>query len=134
MLLVVMASGQDASDIILHLLVYAFITIRPFIASALRIQNAEPVGKQALEKTFATWHFCTTDQMFIGQTLMQQPRLSKCKLSTRFVDFKKAFSSLPRCAAYKFLEERGMRGKNLISLNTTCAADVCLSNTALQNY
>ncbi len=67
--------------------------------------------------------FCTTDQVFIIQTLTQHAKYSKRKLYTCSNDFKKAFDLVPGSTSWKFLEERGMRGKVLTSLRSMYAAD-----------
>ena len=67
--------------------------------------------------------FRTTDQVFIIQTLIQQARQEKRKLYCCFVDFKKAFDLVPRQTLWKVLEQRGMTGKVLTSLQSMYAAD-----------
>ena len=69
--------------------------------------------------------FRTTDQVFIIQTLIQQARQEKRKLYCCFVDFKKAFELVPRQTRWQVLalEQRGMKGKVLTSLQSMYAAD-----------
>ena len=67
--------------------------------------------------------FRTTDQVFIIQTLIQQARQEKRKLYCCFVDFKKAFDLVPRQTLWQVLEQRGMKGKVLTSLQSMYAAD-----------
>ena len=67
--------------------------------------------------------FRTTDQVFIIQTLIKQAKHAKRKLYCCFLDFKKAFDLLPRETLWRTLEQRGMKGKVLTSLQTMYAAD-----------
>ena len=67
--------------------------------------------------------FRTSDQVFIIQTLMSQAKQAKRKLYCCFVDFKKAFDLVPRQTLWSILEQRGMKGKVLSSLQTMYAAD-----------
>lgn len=67
--------------------------------------------------------FRTVDQVFIMQTLVQQAKQAKRKLYCCFVDFKKAFDLVPRQTLWDVLEQRGMKGKVLASLQTMYAAD-----------
>ena len=67
--------------------------------------------------------FRTSDQVFIIQTLVQQAKHEKRKLYCCFVDFKKAFDLVPRQTLWTILEQRGMKGRVLCSLQTMYAAD-----------
>jgi hypothetical protein len=48
--------------------------------------------------------FRTTYNFFILRTLIEQARFQKKKLYTYFVDFKKAFDTVPRDLLWQFLE------------------------------
>ena len=67
--------------------------------------------------------FRTSDQVFIIQSLVRQAKQAKRKLYCCFVDFKKAFDLVPRQTLWSILEQRGMKGKVLSSLQTMYAAD-----------
>ena len=67
--------------------------------------------------------FCTTDQIFIIRTLVQQARHAKRKLHCCFVDFKKAFDLVPRDCLWKVLKQRGMAGRVLSSLQSMYTQD-----------
>ena len=67
--------------------------------------------------------FRTSDQVLIIQTLVRQAKQTKRKLYCCFVDFKKAFDLVPRQTLWSILEQRGMKGKVLSSLQTMYAAD-----------
>ena len=67
--------------------------------------------------------FRTSDQVFIIQTSVRQAKQAKRKLYCCFVDFKKPFDLVPRQTLWSILEERGMKGKVLSSLQTMYAAD-----------
>ena len=67
--------------------------------------------------------FRTSDQVFVIQTLVRQAKQTKRKLYCCFVDFKKAFDLVPRQTLWSILEQRGMKGRVLSSLQTMYAAD-----------
>jgi hypothetical protein len=57
--------------------------------------------------------FRTTDNLFILHTLTEQARFQKKKLYTCFVDFKKAFDTVPRDLLWQVLEGLGISGRIL---------------------
>ena len=67
--------------------------------------------------------FRTTDQIFVIQTLVQQAKQAKENFYCCFVDFKKAFDLVPRRALWITLQNRGIGGKVLTSLQCMNAAD-----------
>ena len=60
--------------------------------------------------------FCTTDQLFIICTILQQAKHSKRKLDCCFVDFEKAFDLVRRESLCQVLEGRGLTGRVISSL------------------
>ena len=80
--------------------------------------NCRAKGQAGFRKDFRT-----SDQVYIIQTLVQQAKQDKRKLFCCFVDFKKAFDLVPRHTLWNVLEQRGMKGKVLTSLQTMYAAD-----------
>ena len=60
----------------------------------------------------------TTDNVFIIHTLVAQARRSHRKLYCCFVDFKKAFDSVPRHTLWQVLAELGINGNILDSLKS----------------
>ena len=62
--------------------------------------------------------FRLVDQTFIIQTLIRQAKQAKRKLCCCLLDFKKAFELVPRQILWDVLEQRGMKGKVLTSLQT----------------
>ena len=81
-------------------------------------RNCRARGQAGFRKDFRT-----VDQVYIIQTLVQQAKQAKRKLYCCFVDFKKAFDLVPRQTLWDVLEQRGMKGKILTSLQTMYAAD-----------
>ena len=65
----------------------------------------------------------TTDNVFIIHTLVAQARRSHRKLYCCFVDFKKAFDSVPRHTLWQVLAELGINGNILDSLKSMYAQD-----------
>ena len=61
-----------------------------------------------------------TDNVFIMSTLIAQARRSHKKLYCCFVDFKKAFDSVPRHTLWKVLAELGINGNILHTLIYVC--------------
>lgn len=62
--------------------------------------------------------FRTTDNLFILRTLTEQARFQKKKLYTCFVDFKKAFDTVPRDLLWQVLEGLGINGRILECLRS----------------
>jgi hypothetical protein len=71
--------------------------------------------------------FRTTDNLFILRTLIEQARFQKKKLYTYFVDFKKAFDTVPRDLLWQVLEGLGISGRILECLRSMYRQDqACL--------
>jgi hypothetical protein len=62
--------------------------------------------------------FKTTDNLFILRTLTEQAKFQKKKLYTCFVDFKKAFDTVPRDLLWQVLEGLGISGRILECLRS----------------
>lgn len=65
----------------------------------------------------------TTDNIFILQSLISNARKGKKKLYCCFVDFKKAFDSVPRHRLWEVLSELGINGDILACLQSIYAQD-----------
>jgi hypothetical protein len=71
--------------------------------------------------------FRTTDNLFILRTLTEQAKFLKKQLYTCFVDFKKAFDTVPRDLLWQVLEELGVSGRILECLRSMYRQDqACL--------
>ncbi len=71
--------------------------------------------------------FRTTDNLFILRTLIEQARFQKKKLYTYFVDFKKAFDTVPRDLLWHVLKGLGINGRMLECLHSMYRQDqACL--------
>ncbi len=71
--------------------------------------------------------FRTTDNLFILRTLIEQAIFQKKKLYTCFVDFKKAFDTVPRDLLWQVLEGLGISGRILECLRSMYRQDqACL--------
>jgi len=71
--------------------------------------------------------FRTIDNLFILRTLTEQARFQKKKLYTCFVDFKKAFDTVPRDLLWQVLEGFGISGQLLECLRSMYRQDqACL--------
>jgi hypothetical protein len=71
--------------------------------------------------------FRTTDNLFILRTLIEEARFQKKKLYTCFVDFKKAFDTVPRDLLWQVLEGLGISGRILECLRSMYRQDqACL--------
>jgi hypothetical protein len=62
--------------------------------------------------------FRTTNNLFILRTLTEQARFQKKQLYTCFVDFKKAFDTIPRDLLWQVLEGLGISGRILECLRS----------------
>ena len=60
--------------------------------------------------------FCTTDELLIIRTLLQQAAYERRRLYCCFVDIKKAFDLVPRDILWNVLKRRGVSGRVLTSL------------------
>ncbi len=67
--------------------------------------------------------FRTTDNLFILCTLIKQASFQKKKLYTCFVDFKKAFDTVPRDLLWQVLEGLGINGRILVCLRSIYCQD-----------
>jgi hypothetical protein len=67
--------------------------------------------------------FKTIDNLFILRTLIKQVRFQKKKLYTCFVDFKKAFDTIPRDLLWQVLEGLGISGQILECLRSMYRQD-----------
>jgi hypothetical protein len=71
----------------------------------------------------------TTDQLFILRTLVEQSKAKKKPLYCCFVDFKKAFDTVPREKLWQVLAGLGVDGKFLKCLQSMYAKDtVCINH------
>jgi hypothetical protein len=71
--------------------------------------------------------FKTTDNLFIFRILTEQASFQKKKLYTCFVDFKKAFDTVPRDLLWQVLEGLGISGRILKCLRSMyCQDQACL--------
>ena len=77
----------------------------------------------------------TTDHVFIMRTLIQNAKKSRKKLYCCFVDFKKAFDSVPRTRLWEVLSDIGISGEILSCLQSIYAQDeaVVLTPAGLTN-
>jgi hypothetical protein len=73
--------------------------------------------------------FRTTDNLFIFCTLTKQVRFQKKKLYTYFVDFKKAFNTVPKDLMWQVLKGLGISGRIL-----ECLRSMCLRSMYSQNH
>jgi hypothetical protein len=67
--------------------------------------------------------FRITDNLFILRTLTKQVSFQKKKLYTCFVDFKKAFDTVPRDLLWQVLEGLGISGRMLECLRSMYRQD-----------
>ncbi len=67
--------------------------------------------------------FRTIDNLFIFRTLTEQARFQKKQLYTCFVDFKKAFNTVPRDLLWQVLEGLGISGRILECLRSMYRQD-----------
>ncbi len=66
----------------------------------------------------------TTDNLFILKTLLEKRKSrTKAKLYCCFVDFKKAFDSIPRSVLWQVLHELGVRGRIMHCLQSMYSTD-----------
>ena len=77
---------------------------------------AEQRGLRAIGQSAFRRGFCTVDNIFILQTLLKQTSKRGQKLYCCFVDFKKAFDSIPRQQLWEVLKAKGVSGPILDSL------------------
>ena len=84
---------------------------------------AEQGGLRATGQSGFRRGFRTVDNVFILQTLLKQTRKKGQKLYCCFVDFKKAFDSIPRQQLWEVLKSKGVTGSILHSLKSMYAQD-----------
>ena len=77
---------------------------------------AEDVGVRAQGQAGFRRAFRTTDNMFLLRSLVDQARGKGEKLYACFVDFKKAFDTVPRAQLWEHLHQLGIRGTFLSAL------------------
>ena len=103
---------------------YGGITVNPTLSKlyAMVLEGrltdwAEQRGLRAIGQSGFRRVFRTVDTIFILQTLLKQTRKSGQKLCCCFVDFKKAFDSIPRQQLWEVLKAKGVTGP---ILDTAC--------------
>ena len=67
--------------------------------------------------------FCTTDNIFVLKSLIDKQKQMHGKLYSCFVDFKKAFDTVPRGLLWQVLENVGIRGPILDCIKSLYAHD-----------
>jgi exonuclease III len=113
---------------------YRGITVGPVLAKVFAMilearisQWAEANDLRAKGQAGFRKDYRTTDNLFILRTLTEQAKLQKKKLYTCFVDFKKAFDTVPRDLLWQVLERLGIRGRILECLRSMYRQDqACL--------
>ena len=93
------------------------------IASWAEKQGVKAKGQAGFRKDF-----CTTDNVFIPMSLIEKPRQARQKGRTGklyccFVDFRKAFDTVPRAVLWQVLEELGVCGRILDIIKSLYAHD-----------
>jgi hypothetical protein len=93
---------------------------------------SEWVGQHGLHaKGQARSHknYCTTDQLFILRTLIEQNKAKKKPLYCCFVDFKKASDIVPHEVLWQMLAGLGVEGRFLRCLQAMYAKDtICINH------
>ncbi len=113
---------------------YRGITVGPVLAKVFTMilesrinQWAETNDLRAKGQAGFRKDFRTTDNLFILRTLTEQAKFLKKQLYTCFVDFKKAFDTVPRDLLWQVLEELGVSGRILECLRSMYRQDqACL--------
>jgi len=81
-------------------------------------QELRAIGQAGFRRGFRT-----TDQLFVLRTLVEQSKANLKPLHCCFVDFKKAFDTVPRARLWEVLKERGIGGNFLPCLQAMYAED-----------
>jgi hypothetical protein len=104
---------------------YRGITVGPILAKVFAMilesrinQWAETNDLRAKGQASFRKDFRTIDNLFILHTLTEQARFQKKKLYTCFMDFKKAFDTVPRDLLWQVLEGLGISGQILECLHS----------------
>jgi hypothetical protein len=114
---------------------YKGITIGPILAKLFAMildkrlsEWAEQHGLHAKGQVGFRKDYCTTNQLFILRTLIEQNKTKKKPLYCCFVDLKKAFDIVPHEALWQMLASLGVKGRFLRCLQTMYAKDTIRIN------
>ncbi len=87
---------------------------------------AEEHGVKARGQAGFRKNYCTTDNIFVLRSLIEKQEQTRQKggsgkLYCCFVDFSKAFDTVPRALLWQVLEDLGVQGRGLDIIKSMCA-------------